>query len=171
MGNFVSVCAKQEYEIKIDQLNNQVKSLNSTLKRIQSHNIELKQELMASNLQIDILEKKSNQLNNTLTHYKNILSNAESMSNDIIKSDLNCQWMDNDKEKEYLISIIEFINSSCNDISNNVSTKNRIKTKSISRNKKSDSKHIILKKKDTIDNLLDEINDTTVNFDSSTLSN
>ena len=163
MGN-LSSCS-QEYEIKIDQLNKQINSLNSIIKSTQDNNIGLKQELKSSNLQIDILEKKNKLLSDKLKHYNSILNNAEFVADNIISSELNCQWMDNSKEKEYLISIIEFVNSSCNDTVNGLSTKNIIKN-SMALTKDFDTMHMKLKKLDTIDRLLDEIEYTESNTNS-----
>ena len=160
MGNFIGVCAKQEYELKIEQLSIRIKSLNCTLKRSQEQNIELKQELLTTNVQIGILEKKSKRLSDNLNHYNEILGNASSVADSIINSDLNCQWMNDEKEKEYLINIVEFIHLSCNDLTYVFNVTPIIKKKSESQNKKNrpPNKRPELIKYDTIDRLLKELN-------------
>jgi hypothetical protein len=51
-----------------------------------------------------------------LNHTKNILKNSDDVADAILLSDLNYKWMDDDKERVYLISIVDFLNVVCSDI-------------------------------------------------------
>jgi predicted nucleic acid-binding Zn-ribbon protein len=165
MGNFIGSCSKKEYDIQIDQLSAHLKISNKTLQRAQNNNKELTDEIRSLNEQVDILEKKALKLSGSIKHYDEILGSASVIADSIIESDLNCKWMDDDKEKEYISSIVEFIHVACNDITCGfASTKKHVKKRS--KTKKLSEKIIPkLKKLDTIDKLMIEIEQTQ--FDSS----
>jgi chromosome segregation ATPase len=116
MGNFIGSCSKKEYDIQINQLSAHLKASNKTLQKTQSNNRELTDEILSLNEQVDILEKKALKLSGSLKHYDEILGSASVIADSILESDLNCKWMDDDKEKEYISSIVEFIQAACIDI-------------------------------------------------------
>ena len=160
MGNFVGSCSKKEYDMRIDQLSTHLKTSNKNLQRAQTSNRELLSEICLLNEQIEILEKKALKLSNNLKHYDEILGSAPVIADSIIESDLNCQWMADDKEKEYITNIVEFIHVACNDItcgldSTKKHTKKRAKTKKIS-----ERPIPKLKKIDTIDQIMLDIEQT-----------
>ena len=106
MGNFFS-CQQKDKDVKslTDKLNKSKK------------NIEILK--IKNNKKYDeIVELTAciNDLNYTLNRYNDVLNKPKIMANAILKSDLNCKWMNDDLEKEYIISIIKFINVACNDI-------------------------------------------------------
>jgi hypothetical protein len=152
MGNFVGSCSKKEYDIQIVQLSAYLKASNKTLQQTQNKNRELTDEIRLLNEQVDILEKKALKLSSGLKYYDEILGSASLIADSIIESDLNCKWMDDDKEREYISGIVKFIQSACNDktCSFNLSKKhikNRSKIKTIQN----------LKKLDTIDKRMIDI--------------
>lgn len=116
MGNFISICGRKEFDLQIEQLESKLHSIQVQLKNIQKHNQQLKEEI--NNLTHEItstnLEKK--RLDSIINHHEKILGNSKAVSAAIIESDLNCRWMDDEKEKEYLINIVKFLHVACNDL-------------------------------------------------------
>lgn len=143
MGNFVSICGKKEYEMEIQTLRRQLISTNKTLQQSQqfTKEIEEKNEVLLN--KNNILQLNNDDLTTKLNHHETILSNYNAVADAIIESDLNCQWMDNTKEKEYLVSIVHFLHVACNDV-----------TGGLKKTPKKLSETPVLKKLDTVDKIL-----------------
>ena len=116
MGNFIDICGKKEIsenEKKIDMLNKQNEEISRKLNKIIDENNKLIgirdrlfNELENISKEYKIIEGKKNQ-------YESVFKNKEILVESILDSNLNCEWMDDEKEKLYLKSIIQFIDLKC----------------------------------------------------------
>lgn len=61
--------------------------------------------------------KKNLDYEKKLTHIEDILGTPEAVAESILESSINCEWVDNKKEYEYLIDVVSFIHEACNDLS------------------------------------------------------
>lgn len=108
MGLLFSRCGnevKERNEVLTNKLilvNNQYRQANLTIDELQNSN--------------KILSDENQKLKTKINHSNDILCNPAMVSQIIIDSDLNCKWMDDDKEKEYLESIIKFLHVACSDL-------------------------------------------------------
>jgi hypothetical protein len=96
---------------------------NETWDELHSTNIVLRTQLKQISIRYremhnayDELRDENKKLTNMVKHTKNILKNSDSVADTILLSELNCKWMDDDNERVYLISIVDFLNDVCSDI-------------------------------------------------------
>ena len=108
MGLFLSKCGICRHSVPKCELNDKISILQQQLCERAKNNNELINTIEQLNYENDNLKAKSN-------HAKNILSNSSDIADAILLSELKCQWMDDAKEKEYLISIIDYLNTVCSD--------------------------------------------------------
>jgi hypothetical protein len=166
MGNFVDGCGKKKYDMQIDQLSTHLKISNKTLQQTKNNNLLLQDEISSLSEQVAILENKALKLSGMLKHYDEILGSASVIADSIIESDLNCKWLDDNKEKEYISSIVKFIHDACNDITCGFdSTKKHVKKRP-----KSKKTTTNLKKLDTLNKLMIEIEQSRFDIPISPLS-
>lgn len=60
-----------------------------------------------------IVNKRAELLDNQLYYIRSVLGNSSDIAGSILLSNLNCDWIDDEKEKIYLISIIDFLYQVC----------------------------------------------------------
>lgn len=110
MGILLSTCGIGERRNDTwDELHNKTITLRTQLSQISTRNREIQ-------VAYDQLTEENRKLTAMVNHTKNILKNSDDVADAILLSDLNCQWMDDDKERVYLISIVDFLNVVCSDI-------------------------------------------------------
>jgi hypothetical protein len=154
MGN-MGICGKSEKDLQLEYLTAQIVTLRKKAKKDYTKNETLMKDNLDIVNEINNTSSKNKKLVSQITHYKNILENHKVVADSIIESDLNCKWMDDKKEKEYLISIVKFIHNACVNTTTNL--KKPRHTKNVNIEIKQD-KHV-LKKNNTVDTILNEIND------------
>jgi len=113
MGNIfarckATICCKSKLDRENSELKKNLKYTRKIIKNLKSSNSNKNDEIFR-------LQDSVTSLNNTIEHYDDVLSSPKRIANAILKSDLNCEWLNDDKEKEYIISIIKFLNVACND--------------------------------------------------------
>jgi len=110
MGILLSKCGNGERRNDTwDELHNKTITLRTELNQISTRNMEIQ-------VAYDQLTEENRKLTVMVNHTKNILKNSDVVADAILLSDLSCQWMDDDKERMYLISIVDFLNGVCSDI-------------------------------------------------------
>ncbi len=90
--------------------NRNEKNPNSKIQLLQSKNDRL-------SFQLKKLSKKYMENEKRLIHIDYILSSHEIVAESILESKINCEWLDNKQECEYLIDVVKFIHVACNDLS------------------------------------------------------
>lgn len=113
MGNYISSTSKADYELKISKLELKLNNNNKTNNRANRTIKKLKSEIRGLNEQVDIMDKLNKMKTKKLKHYNYILNTPQVITEAIIASDLNCIWMDDIKEREYINKIIKFIYNVC----------------------------------------------------------
>ena len=113
MGNLIQICSGEQTE-RNKYLSDQLKTTNKNLQDLQKKNHDNIHEIVELKKQLDNMTKQKNQIQHKLHHCKDILEAPEDVADIILSSDLNCQWMDNTKEKVYLVAVINFLNDICN---------------------------------------------------------
>lgn len=93
--------SKKDLLTKVDVLQNHLYKISTRNNKLQ--------------ININNLSTENNKLSNRLHHSKDILNNSCIVADIIINSDLNCDWMDDRKEKLYLTSVIDFLGLVCSD--------------------------------------------------------
>jgi hypothetical protein len=111
MGNLCARNKKQQN--KIDILEHQIAEsrkiateLNSAIFNLKVANKKLARDKLSS-------DSQCNELRTRLSYIKDVLGESSHIADSILGSDLNCEWIDDAKEKIYLISIINFLYEVC----------------------------------------------------------
>lgn len=115
MGNFISTCGAKEYEMKIEQLEVLIHSTQNKLKQSENTVEKLKKENLTACQKIATAGTENQILKDIIDHHDLILGSGIHIAEEIINGELNCKWMDDKKEKEYLISIVRFLHTICGD--------------------------------------------------------
>lgn len=84
----------------------QLETANNTIVQSSAREVELLSKQVASDLELTKVKSQ-------LAYIENVLNNPEYIAKSILSSSLNCEWLDDNKEKLYLISIIEFLYMVC----------------------------------------------------------
>ena len=114
MGNLFASCkGDKDEKLKLKQ---EIVSLNDKFEKTKKIVDNLKKSNDEKYNKIVELKNAVKTLNHTITRYNNVLNKHKIVADAILKSDLNCEWMSNEKEREYLISVIKFVNVACDDI-------------------------------------------------------
>lgn len=148
MGLFLSKCRIAEHHESREDLSNKVIILRQQLHEISRRNKELVNN-------VGILNQEKKQLKIKIKHIDSILSSSGDVADSILLSDLKCKWMDDEKERSYLISIVDFLNVVCSDITCGLYT-NPSENECTKKCTKS-----LLKKMNTIDKPYTELNHDT----------
>jgi hypothetical protein len=132
MGSIISICGKSDREIQIEKLQSKLakqKKLTSAALEELSHQklIIFNHEIQSRQYDEDFKQYEENIIQyeenikqyvvkaTKLIKYEAIIKNSELLASHILTTDLNCKWMDNDKEKEYLKSIFDYISTAMSD--------------------------------------------------------
>lgn len=108
MGNN---CGRKEYEMKLDDLTKRLNSFQTHVKLLQEKNKNLIDDISNCNNLINELQSENKCVYDTICEYEKYFSDYKKIADDIISSDLNCKWMDDIQEKEYLIEIIKTLHN------------------------------------------------------------
>lgn len=113
MGSLISMYGKKELKMQLEYMQSQLKITNQNLQKNQKKNHELNIDNGELYDEISNLSEKNKELSNKLNRIEEILNNHNAVAEAILESDLNCKWMDDTKQKEYLLSILEFLQIAC----------------------------------------------------------
>jgi hypothetical protein len=96
MGNLILVCCKSKNKLQIENLQNKLNQ----------------QDIKAEQYKSDI--NKYRVKATKLYKYESTFQDSETLATHILSTDLKCLWMDDAKEKEYLISVFNYITVAMN---------------------------------------------------------
>lgn len=110
MGN---LCFGRKKKIRELDLVDSITKSKKKIERLKKENNKKCDEIIHLRYDLESLRR-------IINHYNDVLNKPKLVANAILKTDLNCIWMNDKLEKEYIISIIKFINVTCNDMPINV---------------------------------------------------
>ncbi len=100
---------KRQNEALTQQILEQKEQLVSNKNRI----TQLTKTVKVISSRKNIYKEDLNNLKNQLDYVATVLGNSGHISDSILSSKLNCEWLDDVKEKAYLMGIIEFLYTVC----------------------------------------------------------
>jgi hypothetical protein len=126
MGIITSVCKKGDKDIQIEKLQNKLmRQKNRTSKALEEisyqklniHNHVLQAAQYEEDIEIflikaaqyeeDIKQYRIKAIR--LIKYESTIKYSDALASHILSTELNCRWMNDDYEKEYLISVFDYI--------------------------------------------------------------
>lgn len=110
MGALLSRCGICDQSDSKFELINKISILRQQIVTMYSKNVELQKNH-------DVLYKQNQTLLKHVNHTSNILGNSNKIADAILQSELNCKWMDDNQERDYIIGIIDLLDSVCSDVS------------------------------------------------------
>lgn len=111
MGCIYSINKKLKRQVLL--LESHIDELKTNYSEASCKIILLKKDIEAIRIDKKILKKDKNILREKMEYIKDVLGNSEHVAESILTSKLNCDWLDDTKEKIYLISIIDFLYVVC----------------------------------------------------------
>ena len=120
MGTAVSriITGTHTLDSKIKKLQNkliqQKRQTSNALEKISSQKAAIRNYKIQAN-------KDHNDINyyiikaTKLHKYEDVIQDSDTLASHILSTDLNCPWMDNEKEKEYLKSVFDYVSVAISD--------------------------------------------------------
>jgi hypothetical protein len=132
MGVITSVCKKGDKDMQIEKLQNKLrKQKNRTLKALEEisrqkldiHNHILHAEQYEEDIEMFLIKAEQYEEDikqyrikaSRLIKYESTIKYSDALASHILSTELNCRWMNDDYEKEYLISVFDYITVSMDD--------------------------------------------------------
>jgi hypothetical protein len=132
MGIIPSVCGNYEHELQIkdlqSKLSQQKKLTSKALEVVSSQKLNIRNHILQANQyekKIEQYHVRSKQYEKEIeqyhvrstkfSKYESTFQDSNILASHILSTELNCQWMSDKNEKEYLISIFDYIIVSISD--------------------------------------------------------
>jgi hypothetical protein len=118
MGGITSICCKSENEVQIEKLQCDVTRQKKQISNAQEEIFHQKWVIRNHIRQSKQYESDINQYEikaTKLDKYESTIQDSDTLASHILSTELNCKWMNNEKEKEYLKSIFDYITVAMSD--------------------------------------------------------